>query len=180
MHRKLYQSVEEARSFLEPWLPWVPFNDSPEASLRYAEACELDWDNGAAIRFALRLRNKPELVGVVTLESCVSLHRSCDLGYWLHPKQTGRGLMTEACEAVIDFAFSTMGVHRIRCAAADNNLPSQKVIERLGFQREGIAREAERVCGRWASHLVFSRLSTDPAPPAFTPPDGPPLAREKA
>jgi RimJ/RimL family protein N-acetyltransferase len=161
MHRKLFSAVDEARSFLEPWLPWVPFTDSPGASLRYTEACELDWDAGLALRFALRLHNTPELIGVITLENCSFLHRSCDLGYWLHPRHTGQGLMTEGALRVVSFAFDTVGVHRIRCAAALENTPSQRVIQRLGFQKEGSARDAERVSGRWVSHFVYSRLATD-------------------
>lgn len=161
-HRKLFRAVEDSRKFLEPWLPWVPYNDSVEASLRYAEACESDWRAGVALRFTIRLKNEPEVIGVITLESISDLHRSCDLGYWLRKAFTGRGLMTEVAKVLLEFAFENIHFHRIRCAAATDNIPSQRVIERLGFQREGVAREAERVGGRWASHVVYSRLASDP------------------
>jgi RimJ/RimL family protein N-acetyltransferase len=165
MHRKLFRAVEDSRPFLEPWLPWVPFNDSVEASLRYADACETDWRNGTALRFSIRLRDQPDLVGAITLESISDLHRSGDLGYWLRPTVTGRGLMTEAGTLLLDFAYSKVGFHRIRCAAATENIKSQKVIERLGFQKEGLARDAERVAGRWVTHVVYARLAEDPPPP---------------
>lgn len=161
MHRKLYRAVEDSRSFLAPWLPWVPFNDSQEASFRYTEACEADWQTGTALRFALRLRHESPLIGVITLENISDLHRNCDLGYWLRPSHTGRGLMTEAAARVVEYGFERLKMHRIRCAAAEDNLRSQRVIERLGFFREGIAREAERVGGRWVTHIVYSRLETD-------------------
>lgn len=164
MHRKLFRAVEDSRKFLEPWLPWVPYNDSVEASLRYAEACEQDFRNRTALRFAIRLRDQPDIIGVVTLESISDLHRSGDLGYWLRPTATGRGLMTEAATMLLDFSFSKIHFHRIRCAAATDNTSSQKVIQRLGFQKEGIAREAERVDGRWVTHVVYSRLAQDPLP----------------
>ncbi len=164
MHRKLFRAVEESRGFLEPWLPWVPYNDSVEASLRYAEACESDWRTGSALRFSIRLRNKPNTIGVITLENISDLHRSCDLGYWLRPSHTGQGLMTEVGRMLLEFAFAEMHFHRVRCAAGTENHRSQGVIERLGFQREGIAREAERVFGRWVSHVVYSRLATDAKP----------------
>lgn len=164
MHRRLFRAVEDSRRFLEPWLPWVPYNDSVEASLRYAEACEADFRNGTALRFAIRLRDQADIIGAITLESISELHRSADLGYWLRPTVTGRGLMTEAATRLLDFAFSSAHFHRIRCAAASDNIKSQKVIERLGFQKEGTAREAERVGGRWVTHVVYSRLATDPAP----------------
>jgi RimJ/RimL family protein N-acetyltransferase len=72
--------------------------------------------------------------------------------------------MTEAATFLLEYAFSSIHFHRIRCAAATDNTSSQKVIERLGFQKEGLAREAERVAGRWVTHVVYSRLASDPVP----------------
>jgi ribosomal-protein-serine acetyltransferase len=157
----LWEAVEGSRWHLERWLPWVPFNNTPEASQRYAEACAADWDAGRALRFTVRDRQTRELFGVVGLDSCVHLHRSCELGYWLKQQATGRGMMTEAARACIDFALKRMGVHRIRCAAATDNFPSLRVISRLGFRFEGIARQAEFVGSRWLDHAVFGRLATD-------------------
>lgn len=159
---ELWEAVDGSRWHLERWLPWVPFSNSPEASQRYAEACAADWDAGRAVRFAIRDRQTRELSGVVGLDSCVHLHRSCELGYWLKRESTGRGLMTEAARACITFAFERMGVHRIRCAAATDNHASLRVIARLGFRFEGVARQAEYVGSRWLDHAVFARLSTDP------------------
>jgi ribosomal-protein-serine acetyltransferase len=158
---ELWDAVEGSRWHLERWLPWVPFNNTRDASLRYAEACALDWDAGRAVRFAIRDKKTRELVGVVGLDSCVHLHRACELGYWLRRDATGRGLMTEAAQAAVDFAFQRMGVHRIRCAAATDNVASLRVISRLGFRFEGISRQAELVGSRWLDHALFARLSTD-------------------
>jgi ribosomal-protein-serine acetyltransferase len=158
---ELWEAVDGSRWHLERWLPWVPFNSSPDASMRYAEACAVDWDAGRAARFAVRDRASTELLGVVGLDSCVHLHRASELGYWLRRECTGRGLMTEAARACLDFAFQHMGMHRVRCAAATDNAPSLRVIARLGFRFEGIAREAEWVGSRWLDHALFAKLSTD-------------------
>jgi ribosomal-protein-serine acetyltransferase len=158
---ELWETVDGSRWHLERWLPWVPFNNTPEASQRYAEACAADWDAGRAVRFCVRDRQSRQLLGVVGLDSCVHLHRSCELGYWLRLDATGRGLMTEAAQTCAEFALRRMSVHRIRCAAATDNYPSLRVISRLGFRFEGIARQAEFVGSRWLDHAVFARLSTD-------------------
>lgn len=157
----LWEAVDASRWHLDRWLPWVPFNNTPDASLRYADACAADWDAGRAVRFAIRERRTRELYGVVGLDSCVHLHRSCELGYWLKLGATGKGLMTEAASCCIRFAFEEMGMHRIRCAAATDNHASLRVISRLGFRFEGIARQAEYVSSRWLDHAVFSRLAID-------------------
>ncbi|MFZ5890620.1 MAG: GNAT family N-acetyltransferase [Myxococcota bacterium] len=158
---ELWDAVEGSRWHLERWLPWVPFNSTRDASLRYGDACAIDWDAGRAVRFAIRDKKTGELYGVVGLDSCVHLHRSCELGYWLRREATGRGLMTEAARAAVDFAFGRMGVHRIRCAAATDNVASLRVIARLEFRFEGIARQAELVGSRWLDHALFARLASD-------------------
>lgn len=158
---ELWDAIEESRWHLERWLPWVPFNNTPEACERYADACEKDWDGGRAVRLALRDKESRALLGVVGLDACVHLHKSCELGYWLRRDATGRGLMTEAAAEAVKFAFERMNVHRIRCAAATDNYPSLRVIQRLGFRFEGLARQAEFVASRWLDHALFAKLSTD-------------------
>jgi ribosomal-protein-serine acetyltransferase len=157
----LWEAVANCREHLQRWLPWVPYNDSIEANQRYVDACASDWDLGRALRFSIRALEGGRFLGIVGLDSCVHLHRSCELGYWLRRDACGQGLMTEAAGACLGFAFSRIGAHRIRCAAATDNHQSLRVIGRLGFRFEGIARQAEFVDARWVDHAVFARLASD-------------------
>ncbi len=161
---EMWLAIDGSRGHLEKWLPWVPFNTDPTANLRFADGCASDWDAGRALRFTIRERATRLLVGIVGLEACVHLHRSSELGYWLRRDATGRGLMTEASLRVVDFAFESLGMHRVRVAAATDNHASLAVISRLGFRFEGIARQAEYVHHRWLDHAVFARLATDVVP----------------
>ncbi len=159
---ELWLAVNGSRAYLQRWLPWVQFHGDPASSSRFAEACASDWDQGRALRFVIRERSHRTLVGVVGLESCLQLHRSCELGYWLRKEAQSRGLMTEASRRALDFAFTYMSAHRVRVAAGTDNHPSLSVIGRLGFRFEGIARQAEWCDGRWLDHAVFALLATDP------------------
>lgn len=156
---ELWQVVQASRLHLSPWLPWVPFNDGPRSSQRYIEACIADWDNGKALRFGIYSKMDRSLIGSITLDNCIHLHRSCDLGYWLAEHASGKGLMTEVGATVVDFAHRRVGIQRIRCAAAVNNFRSLRVIARLGFRFEGVARRAEYLQSRWVDHAVFCHLS---------------------
>ncbi len=156
-----FEAVEESRPAIRPWLPWVPLNRTAEDSHRYAEACERDWDQGTAARFFLLPPNSERVVGVVSLENCTTTHRSCYLGYWLHVELWGKGMMTEAAQRVLRFAYETMQAHRVACAAGTENARSLRVIERLGFKFEGIAREAEWIDDRWINHAVYSLLESE-------------------
>lgn len=161
----LWFSVNGSRETLRRFLPWVQYHGDITASMRFTEACALDWDQGRAFRFVLRDRERMSMLGVVGLESLIHMHRSCELGYWLVDGAAGKGYMTEAASAALDFAFARTGAHRVRIAAATDNHRSLGVIRRLGFRFEGIAREAEWCDGRWLDHAVFALLATDPRPP---------------
>lgn len=158
---ELWQVIDASRAYLFPWLPWVPYNSDEPSTRRFVEACAAEWDAGRALRFIIRDRGNARLLGVVGLESCVHIHRSCELGYWLRQDAQKGGLMTEAAAEVIRLAFENLNVHRIRVAAATDNHRSLAVIHRLGFRFEGIAREAEFCAGRWLDHAVWSMLETE-------------------
>ena len=158
---EFWQVVEASRWHLERWLPWVPFNNTPEASQRYVEACAADWNAGRAHRLGIREPDSGALLGIVGLDSVVHLHRACELGYWIRGDAAGKGLMTDAARALAQFGFDQLGLVRIRCAAATDNYASLRVIARLGFRFEGIARQAEYVGARWVDHAIFARLSRD-------------------
>ncbi len=160
----LWRAVDSSRAELAMWLPWVPYNTSVASSQRYADSCAEDWDLGRSLRFGIRANGNAQLLGIVSLDNCVHLHRNSDLGYWLDSSAVGRGLMTEAATLCLDFAFKSLGLRRVRCAVAQDNARSLAVVARLGFVLEGVARQAEYVGGRWVNHSVFSRLDTDPAP----------------
>lgn len=157
----IWNAVDSSRAFLQPWLPWVPYQQNPDAAARFAQASAADWDQGRALRFVIRGRADGRMAGIVGLEACVPMHRSCELGYWLRQDASRKGLMTEAARRCVDFGFRRMNAHRIRVAAATGNHPSLRVIARLGFRFEGNARHAEWCDGRWLDHAVFALLEDE-------------------
>ncbi|PIE05663.1 MAG: ribosomal-protein-serine acetyltransferase [Sorangium cellulosum] len=159
--RELWLAIEESRDYLYRWLPWVPLQQDETASARFTEACVADWDAGRALRMIIRERDTGTFIGVVSLETCVHMHASCEMGYWLRQPAQGHGYMTEASAALLEVAFESFGMHRVRVAAATTNHKSLAVIMRLGFPFEGIAREAEYCAGRWLDHAQFGMLASD-------------------
>lgn len=160
----LWFAVDTSRGHLERWLPWVPFNTDLDASWRYCEASANDWDHSRALRFTIRDRINRRFLGVVGLESLAHLHQNAELGYWLRADGVRRGYMTEAAGAALVWAFKRLNAHRVRVAAATDNVASLGVIRKLGFRFEGIAREAERCQGRWLDHALFALLASDGIP----------------
>lgn len=94
----------------------------------------------------------------------IGLHHqggSAVIGYTIAQERQGLGFAGEAVAAVIDRLFTTLGVHRIRAAADPANLPSQRLLEGLGFRFEGIARRAEWIRGQWCDDARYELLRTD-------------------
>lgn len=94
------------------------------------------------------------LCGLISLIDIKRTHRTwilnrAELSYWLSPSYQKRGLMTEACKAVVEFAFNKLRFHKIVAAHASKNILSGNVIKRLGFEYVGKERDAFHKNGIW-------------------------------
>jgi [ribosomal protein S5]-alanine N-acetyltransferase len=80
------------------------------------------------------------LVGTTGLHSAHWHHRRADAGYWTAPDARGRGFAARALKLVVDWAFEEFALVRIGLFADVENVGSQRVAERAGFEREGVMR----------------------------------------
>ena len=94
--------------------------------------------------------------GRITLTSIVrGPSQSCTVGYWLGESATGRGLATRAVADIKRVAFGRLRLHRIEAGTLKHNRSSQRVLERNGFERFGLAPNYLRIDGRWQDHVLF-------------------------
>ncbi|HEU5243717.1 MAG TPA: GNAT family protein [Gaiellaceae bacterium] len=87
--------------------------------------------------------------------------QSGTIGYWVDHRRNGRGLATGAVGEVLLYAFSELGLHRIEAATLVDNLPSQRVLAKNGFEQIGLARQFLRIDDEWRDFLLFQRLVDD-------------------
>ena len=90
--------------------------------------------------FAIVDAERDEFLGVVTIR----LRDGGSLGYWLRSEARGRGVMTQAVQAVVDWARDEHGVERLFITAHPENLASQLVAEKAGFVRAGVTTHEPR------------------------------------
>jgi ribosomal-protein-alanine N-acetyltransferase len=106
-----------------------------------------------------------ELAGRITLNGIVrGPFQSCSVGYWVGAAFTRRGLATAALREIIGIAFADvgqqgLGLHRIQAETLLDNVPSQRVLERAGFSRIGMAPEYLKIAGRWQDMLLFQLIN---------------------
>lgn len=109
---------------------------------------------------------KEKFIGVVSLENITRWNQklkidSAELGYWLDPAFHRKSIMPETAHAVMQFGFETLNLHKITCAHFVQNLPSQKVIEKLGFRCVGTQKKECLYQGEWWDHKIYELLKED-------------------
>ncbi|MEU6165264.1 GNAT family N-acetyltransferase [Streptomyces tanashiensis] len=128
---EFFRVVDESVEHLRPWMPWVAEHSRESTADFLADRAEL-WARGEQYSYAIVLDGA--VVG-----SC-GLHRlddtpddTVEIGYWLHPAATGRGLATRAARALVEQAFRLPGVTGVEIVHDAANHASAAVPSRLGF-----------------------------------------------
>jgi ribosomal-protein-alanine N-acetyltransferase len=157
---------------LAPWDPPRPAGIR-ETGFWIAE-CERaveDFQDGAVARWVLRLRAAPEaVIGRINFTQIArGPFQSCMLGYAIDAAHEGRGLMREALEAAIVHVFTALRLHRIQANYVPENVRSGRLLERLGFVREGLARNYLFIDGAWRDHVLTARLNPEFDAAIFSP-----------
>jgi ribosomal-protein-alanine N-acetyltransferase len=156
----------ESRGFLTPWEPVWNEDDLTRTSFRLRvkrAAREIAADEAYSL-FILDGRSEALLGGLTLGLVRRGVAQACTLGYWMGERHAGRGHMTEAVRGALRFAFQDLALHRVEAACLPNNAPSRRLLERVGFQQEGMARSYLRINGVWADHLLYAALASDRLP----------------
>lgn len=161
---KIVRYLRRNREHLQPWEP--KRDDGYFTDFAWAGAPERDQSDarhGIGLRFRLLLPDGDgEFIGTVGLRnvSPAPTH-SCVLGYSMDAQFQGQGLMKEALEAVIRFAFEKLNLRRIEACYMPANERSARLLKSLGFEVEGLLRSSLEVNGRWEDHVICSRINPD-------------------
>jgi ribosomal-protein-alanine N-acetyltransferase len=155
--------AENFEGHLRPWSP-----PPPEAGFgtdywagRLA-AFEAEFAAGTSARWVmLAPEGSPdEVVGTCSFSQIVrGPFRACVLGYQVARRHEGRGLMAEALSAALEHAWRELRLHRVMANYRPENLRSGRLLERLGFVREGFAREYLFIDGAWRDHVLTSKTN---------------------
>jgi RimJ/RimL family protein N-acetyltransferase len=87
-----------------------------------------------------------------------------ELAYVVAPVARGRGIATDALKLLSRWALDQLGLQRLELKADPNNVASQRVAEKAGYQREGLLRSSFVVRGRRSDSVLYSRLPNDSSP----------------
>lgn len=155
------------RHHLQPWQPSRPagYFGLKAVQQRLAHV-EQERHAGRALHLLVLTRafddTPEEIVGECNFSNIVlGVFQACHLGYALAENAQGKGLMNEALNAGIGYVFRELELHRIMANYLPRNERSARVLEKLGFEREGLARAYLKINGEWADHVLTSLINPD-------------------
>lgn len=123
---------------------------------------KLSSENDQAYSYVIEEKATGSIVGIIALTGVLrhSL-QSAWVGYFLDREVNGRGYMTEAVKQVVAIAFSKLNLHRLEAGVMPHNLRSMHVLEKAGFEKEGIARKNVKINGKWEDHMILSIINPE-------------------
>jgi ribosomal-protein-serine acetyltransferase len=156
---ELFDLIDQNRTYLRRWLPeWDLQKSVNECKAMIKSSLEQLAANDG---FLLGIWSDGHLAGVVGSGRADWENRSIMLGYWLGESYQGKGLVTGACRAVIDYLFRELKLHRVEIRCATDNPRSCGVPRRLGFTKEGLLRQAQALDDRFVDIEVYGLLAVD-------------------
>ncbi|WP_217255153.1 GNAT family N-acetyltransferase [Streptomyces sp. AC602_WCS936] len=127
-------------------------------SARFIAMCQRFADEGTGARVAIDRASDGAFVGWCSLTEWNPDYRSASLGYCLDDAVWGHGYATEAAHALLQWAFGTLDLNRVQAEADTRNVASARVLEKIGFVREGTLREECIVNGDVSNTWVFGLI----------------------
>lgn len=149
-----YQSLPEVCRYV----PAQPRNREQVVQwLEGASARDRLTEPGQALSLGVQLLDG-QLVGDVMIHWGSAEHRNGEIGYVFNPAYAGRGYATEATRALLELGFEGLGLHRITARTDARNVPSHRVLRRLGMRPEAYLVENEWFKGEWSDEIDFAIL----------------------
>ena len=154
------------RNFSDPEVAeltaFEPPADLEAAKAEIVQYAIQSFEHGTGIRWGICLRGSRDLIGTLGYHQWVrDVGNRARMGYDLLREHRGKGLMTEAMRAVLAYGFETMRLNRVEVLIDPTNARSLRLVERLGFQREGVFRENTYFRGRFIDDAVYALLARE-------------------
>lgn len=124
------------------WTIALPHPYPQDGAVKYIRRTQRQWRAGKGYAFGIVSKETERVIGGASLARVDHKHKCGELGFWIARRHWSQGLTTEAVQLVLRFAFEQLKLHRIYASAFEANIASWRVLEKCGFKREGVMREA--------------------------------------
>ncbi|MFJ8262808.1 GNAT family N-acetyltransferase [Rummeliibacillus sp. NPDC094406] len=111
-------------------------------------------------KFAVELKDEKIVIGHITFFKCFGEH-TYEIGWVFNPKYYNKGYASEAAKAIVDYGFTKMKIHRIIATCQPQNIPSYRVMEKIGMRREGYFKKCIPNGTEWWDEYYYSVLEEE-------------------
>lgn len=159
----------QSRAHLTPWEPaWTRDELIKSNYRRRLRTYARDVREDLGYAYFITDARTDALLGGITLSNVRrGAAQTATLGYWIGAPYKGQGRMQDAVQTLVPYAFRALVLHRIEAASMVKNDASLRVLEKSGFQREGLIRQYLKINGAWEDHVLLGRLDSMNDPAAF-------------
>lgn len=163
----VHEAKRESWEHLSKWSIWTfkPLDettvDDDEAFCRHKQAMFAKREDIPLLSFD---RHSGRFIGGAGLHKCNWKNRIFSLGFWVRTSEMHKGYATEAATALARYAFGELGAAKVSSFHAEGNNGSRRVLEKIGFEREGILRRQHDLSGGLVDEYVYGLLGCENVP----------------
>lgn len=155
----LFEAKQESFDSLYRWMPWAKKDETLEDTQKMAAETQGKFDRREDLMILGFSKDDGRLIVSSGLHRMDWDLRIFEIGYWVRTSQEGRGYATETTNALIRYAFRALNATKVKISHASGNDASARVIEKLGFEKEGVFRRDARLPdGRIVDHHWYARF----------------------
>lgn len=145
--------------------PWEPIKESQYYTEVYwlskARQVQREAQEGSGFYLIALNHQETEILGQCHFSNIIrGPFEACHLGYSIARAHQGKGLMEEILKPCIRFVFDELGLHRIMANYMPTNLRSERLLNKLGFEREGYAKQYLKIQGKWQDHVLTALVDS--------------------
>ena len=119
------------------------------------------YEEGSGIRWGITLKNSSKVIGSCGFLNRIPKHYRAEVGYEISKDYWGKGIASEALEAVVKYGYHHLQLERIEALIEPANVASQKLVEKQGFLKEGLLRHYEFARGKFDDLYMYSIIKAD-------------------
>src|SRR5688572_15340249 len=154
------EAVLRNRDHLQPFMHWMTPDYNIESARKFITEGIANMQAKKNMGFGI-YRGK-DLIGTIGFVHFDWTSRKTEIGYWIDKDEEGKGIITRACRALIDYSFDELAMNRVEIRCSAENARSAAVPERLGFTQEGLLRQSDFRNGRFHDFKVYGLLANEP------------------
>jgi ribosomal-protein-alanine N-acetyltransferase len=142
------------------FMPWE-VHQSMEDTEEFIAFVLNGYDQKNKLTWAIELKSEGKMIGTIDFVKWLPKHGRAEIGYALSHRYWGNGFTQEAAKALIAFGFENMRLNKVEAPIVPDNFQSQRVLEKAGMVREGLARQHFFMKGQFVDLAMYSILKEE-------------------